>query len=58
MFGFIINTALSPIRDAVDILDGLSDGELREKAAVRLGVDIVAGMTAGEILDYLKNLND
>ena len=51
----IIKGALAPIDDAVDILDGLSEGEIRTKAAARLGADVVAGMALSEVIDALKD---
>jgi len=47
-----INTALQPVRDATDIVDGLLEGELRIKAAARLGADAAAGMTISELLEW------
>ena len=58
MFGDLINfavkTATQPIRDGLDILDGLSEGEIRVKAAARLGADVVAGMALSEIIDLMQ----
>jgi hypothetical protein len=65
MFGFIdkivtnpIGTAIdavtSPAVDACDVLQGLTEGELREKAALRLGADIAAGMALGELIEALE----
>lgn len=57
MFGNLINfavkTATQPIRDGLDILDGLTEGELRVRAAARLGADVVAGMALSEIIEIL-----
>ena len=58
MIGKILNMALQPVRDVVDVLDGLSEGELREKAAVRLGAEVVSGMAIGAVISYLKGDND
>lgn len=41
-----------PVRDAIYIIDGLSEGELREEAIMRLGADVVSGMALSEILDW------
>lgn len=58
MFGDLINFALKaatqPARDGLDILDGLSEGEIRVKAAARLGADIVAGMALSEIIELIE----
>lgn len=53
--GKTIEIATQPVRDGLDILDGLSEGELRLEAAARLGADVVSGMALGEIIEYLKN---
>ena len=47
------NIATQPVRDSCDLLDGLTEGEIRHKAALRLGVDIVAGMAIGEVIEAL-----
>ncbi len=49
----VAKVALAPVDDALDILDGLTEGEIRTKAAARLGADVVAGMALSEILDAL-----
>ena len=54
MFGKIIDALTQPIVDAVDVVDGLTDGEIREKAALRLGADVISGMAIAEIIDLLK----
>lgn len=53
MFDLFARAALRPLRDAADVLAGLTEGELRSRAAIRLGVDVVAGMALGDVLDYL-----
>jgi hypothetical protein len=55
MFGFIVDAVTSPIRDTLDVLEGLTEGELRTKAAFRLGADVVAGMAVSEIIEALKD---
>ena len=52
--GTVADIALQPVRDSIDILDGLTDGEIRECAIVRLGADYVAGMALSEVIDYLR----
>ena len=54
MIDFLINMALQPIRDADDILEGLSEGEIREKAILRLGADVVGGMVLSEVIEALN----
>lgn len=58
MFGDLINLAArsltQPIRDGIDVLEGLSEGEIRVRAAARLGADVVAGMALSEIIKFLE----
>jgi hypothetical protein len=54
MFGFIADAVTSPLVDAFDVLEGLTEGELRTKAALRLGADVVAGMAVSEVIEALK----
>ncbi len=51
--GAIERAVMQPVEDAIDVLDGLSEGELRTKAALRLGTDVVAGMTFSAVLEFL-----
>lgn len=51
--GTSVNIATQPIRDGIDVLDGLSEGELREKAAMRLATDIAAGSALSELISLL-----
>jgi hypothetical protein len=53
--GTTIRETTQPFRDTYDILEGLTEGEIRTQAALRLGADIVAGMALSEIITYLKN---
>ncbi len=55
LFDDIVDIAVSPLQDAVDVLDGLTEGEIRVKAAARLGADVVAGMALSEILEALDD---
>ena len=50
-----VKATTQPIKDGVEILEGLSEGEIREKAIARLGVDVVAGMGIAEIIEALKD---
>ena len=54
----VVDTALAPVRDGLDILDGLTEGEIRTKAVARLGADVVAGMALSEILDALDGVDN
>lgn len=42
-----------PLTSGLDLLDGLTEGELRVKAALVLGTSVVIGMTLAEVVDYL-----
>jgi hypothetical protein len=57
MFGSLLNTvidiATQPIVDTCDLIDGLTEGEFRHRAALRLGADVVAGMTLSEVIDAM-----
>ena len=53
MISLVARAALTPLRDGAEVLDGLSDCELRERAAIRLGADLVAGMSLANVCDYL-----
>lgn len=55
MFDRILDAALSPVRDVIDVLDGLSEGELRKKAAARLGAEVVSGMAIGAVISFLMD---
>ena len=44
-----------PIVDVVDVFDGLTEGEIREKAALRLGADVVGGMALDEIIEAMSD---
>lgn len=52
--GTTVDIATQPIRDGLDILDGLSEGEIREHAILRLGADVVAGMALSEIITWYR----
>ena len=58
MFGAIlqigIDKTLQPVKDVVSVFEGMTEGQLREEAAIRLGSDVVAGMALAEIIEYLK----
>ena len=50
-----VKATTQPIKDGVEILQGLSEGEIRQQAIARLGVDVVAGMGIAEIIELLKD---
>jgi len=51
----IIDITTKPLRDAINIVDGLTEGELRTKAIASLGADVVAGMTVSELIDWYND---
>ncbi len=51
----IVDIALKPVRDGIDLFDGLTQGEIREKALISLGADVVAGMGTAELIEWYKN---
>lgn len=48
-----VEIATQPLRDGLEVVDGLTEGEIRTKAIARLGVDAVSGMALGEMIDAL-----
>lgn len=52
--GKSVRVATQPVRDGLEVIDGLTEGELRTKAALRLGADAVAGMALNEVIDALS----
>ncbi|AGN30285.1 hypothetical protein VPFG_00286 [Vibrio phage nt-1] len=52
--GQTVYHATSPIRDAAEIIEGLTEGEIRAMAVARLGADIAAGMAISEIIEVLE----
>ena len=53
--GKTVDVVTAPVRDGLTIIDGLTEGELRTKAAVRLGTDVVAGMALSEIIEWYED---
>ena len=53
LIGDVIGIVLSPLDDAIDILEGLTEGELRERAILRLGADAIIGLGTSEIIEML-----
>lgn len=52
--GTTVDMALQPVRDGVDVIEGLTEGEIRTAAALRLGTDVVAGMAMSEIIEAMS----
>lgn len=60
MFGLLLNSITSPLRmldNTLDILDGLTEGEIREKAVLSLGFEVVSEMTQIEVLRWYNDNN-
>lgn len=58
IFEGIGRAVFQPVADAVDLIDGLTEGELRERAAYRFGGAAVAGMTAAELVEWWQTKDD
>lgn len=54
--GSAVDMVTQPIVDTIDLIDGLSEGELREKAAIRLGADIALGTGTSELIEWYSEL--
>lgn len=50
-----LDIGMQPIVDGCDLLQGLTEGEFREKAALRLGTDVVAGMAISEVIEAMSD---
>lgn len=53
--GFTSRQMMSPISDTIDIVQGLTEGELRLKATASLGADVVLGMGSGQLVEWFNN---
>lgn len=51
--GTATKAVIQPIVDGCDLLGGLTEGEFRQKAALRLGADVVAGMAISEVIEAM-----
>ncbi len=47
-----VDVVTQPVRDGLEVVEGLTEGELRVKAAARLGVDVASNMALGELIDW------
>lgn len=54
--GKTVNTVTQPLRDVASVASGLSQGEIRAEAIVRLGADVALGMTTAEVLEWYNDL--
>lgn len=53
--GTTVGIITQPIVDGCDLLGGLTEGEFRYKAALRLGADVVAGMAISELVEAMAD---
>jgi len=51
--GYAVEAAVSPVTDTLELLEGLSEGEIRTLDITRLGADVVGGMVLSEIVEAL-----
>lgn len=53
--GTSVDIATKPIRDGLNIIDGLTEGEIRLKAIASLGADAVGDMALDELIEWYKS---
>lgn len=53
--GTTVDMALQPIHNAYDVLEGLSEGEIRTMAAAKLGADVASGMALSELVEAMDS---
>ena len=56
--GKTVEVITQPVRDGLEVFEGLTEGELRTAAALRLGVDVASGMALGELIDWASELGE
>lgn len=47
-----VDIITKPGRDALEIIDGLTESEIRGRAIIFLGIDVVSGMGVSDLLDW------
>ena len=50
--GTSVDIATQPLRDGIDVLEGMTEGELRTRAVARLGADVAGGMALAELIEW------
>lgn len=50
--GLVVDGVLQPVRDGLVVAEGLTEGQIRVKAAARLGADVAAGMGTAALLEW------
>lgn len=53
--GKSVEIVTQPLRDGVEVVAGLTEGELRVHAAARLGADVASGMALSELLEWYSD---
>lgn len=53
--GTTVGIIKQPIVAGCDLLGGLTEGEFRYKAALRLGADVVAGIAISELMEAMED---
>jgi hypothetical protein len=53
--GTTTKRVMQPIVDGCDLLDGLTEGEFRHRAALRLGTEAVAGMAISQVIEAMQD---
>lgn len=54
--GTAVDMTLQPVRDGLEVIAGLTEGELRIKAAARLGADVAGDMALDQLIEWYKHL--
>lgn len=59
MLGKLLDMALSPVHDAVDLADGVLTGNTKKvaKAGTRLAIDAAIGFAAGKAIEKIADGN-
>ena len=53
--GTTVDVVTQPLVDSIDIIDGLTEGELRYKAMLRLGTDVAVGLSVSELVELYES---
>lgn len=52
--GKTVDVVTKPLRDGLDVVEGLTEGELRTKAVLSLGLSVASGMALSELIDWFN----
>ena len=50
--GTAVDVVTQPVKDGLEVVEGLTEGELRIEAASRLGADVAGGMALSELIEW------